>query len=856
MIKKGLRLAVLLTFYLFYTSIGSIFFSGPANAAKFLESFDLPAGPLSEALIQFANQSEISLLVSKSAVADLSVNNIKGVMTLSQALDRLLESTGLGYKFLDRNTVSISRAFAPAHNHLANKNADTKKNQRDESAHTIEEITVTAGRRAENLQKVPIAVSVLNDLTLQVSDIQDLTDIASRAPGLTVSSFSLGQPSIHMRGIGSNDDGAAMDNSVVVFLDDVYIGRISTLDLNVLDLERVEVLRGPQGTLYGRNAIGGAIKMISKAPTAEPEARLQLSAGNYRAAGINLLVNGSLGKHWQGRLSLDARQRDGWQNNSILNLEKQHAYSSWVVRSQLRHNPNESLAILWSADLSRDNRNSSGRIPVQGRVPVRILDSNNNRIPLLDDNGSPLLDNNLQPLYATQLPTTIFSNLGGNPKNATNGEQGFTDRDIWGLNQRITQQSEAGNWISITSYRDSDFNWLEDSIGIPSSATDQTVNTHVNESHRQFSQEFRWASVQQSNTDPADQPISYVMGIYTLYEHTNRLEQFPFFDSVARTHQDNRTNSYAMFGQLDYQLNSKARLTLGGRYSRDTKKLHQESLNGGAPSIILENFELSSQKTWQDFSPRFALSYNLSDSQLMYGSISRGMKSGGFQGAPGTLELALRTIDPESAWTHELGFKSLCFQDRLRLNLAGFYTDYQDLQVVQFQTVDNFGLFQTDNAASATVRGLEFEFDAHLSNNLTFTGSYAYLNATYDNFDDLDGRDFTGNQLRQAPKHTANLTLHYEQPFASGDLRLHADFRYQSKSYREPDNSITQQPSFQLLDASISYLASNNHWEAKLWAKNLLDEQYITHLYILGGNDFAIYGTPRTYGLTLTWHIQ
>ena len=851
MYKKGLHFAVLLTLYLFC--------GNTVVAAKFLVPFDLPAGPLSEALIQFAKQSDVSLLVSKTAVSKLSVNNIKGVMTLTQALDRLLENSGLTYQFIDRNTVSVSIAPSLLASNPEPNGAGDKIGLPTETSYTIEEITVTAGRRTENLQKVPIAVSVLNDMSLQVSDIRNLTDIASRAPGLTVSSFSLGQPSIHMRGIGSNDDGAAMDSSVVVFLDDVYVGRISTIDLNVLDLQQVEILRGPQGTLYGKNAIGGAIKLISKNPSDEPEARLKLTAGNYRAGGLNFLANGPLSQHWQGRISLDTRRQDGWQENLVLGGEKQHDGESWGIRSQLRNTASDTTNAQWSVDFSGDNRNSTGRIPVRGGVPIHLLDSSGNRIPQMDSAGNPLLDTNGQTLYATALPTTIFQQLGGSPRHATNDQKGFTDRKIWGLNQRISHATSKGSWISITGYRDSDFAWFEDSIGIPSFVSDQGVTTFVNEAHKQFSQEIRWTSdldASSSTEITHDKSLSYVLGMYYLYEQTDRLEEFAFSDTSARTNQSNQTNSYAILGQLDYQVTPHTTLTLGGRYNRDTKNLSQESFNGGAPAIILESFQLRSRETWQDFSPRLALSYTPNDDQLFYGAISRGMKSGGFQGAPSTLAVAQRIIDPESAVAYELGFKSQWLEDRLRLNLAAFYTDYQDLQVVQFQTIDNFGQFQTDNAASATLQGLEFEFDAYLSSALTLSGSYAYLDATYDSFDDLDGRDFTGNHLRQAPKHTATLALHYEIPLPRGSLHLNADYRYQSKSFREPDNSITQQPAYQLVDTSLSYRASNNRWEAKLWAKNALDELYIAHLYVLGGNDYANFGTPRTYGITLSMNYQ
>ena len=182
-----------------------------------------------------------------------------------------------------------------------------------------------------------------------------------------------------------------------------------------------------------------------------------------------------------------------------------------------------------------------------------------------------------------------------------------------------------------------------------------------------------------------------------------------------------------------------------------------------------------------------------------------------------------------------------------------FYTRYKDLQVTQFRTVDNFGIFETSNAGTAKLKGLEIESIFNASENLELSGSYAWLDARYDRFEDVDGRDFSGNRLRQAPEHTANLAARYLWTLDPGDLSLRLDYRYQSRSYQEPDNSVTVFPSFDLLDAKLTFAPGIKNWQFSLWAKNLLDEDYITHLYLLGGNDYALFGTPRTLGISLRY---
>ncbi len=836
MVKKELRYAVFLALSLFgYSHV---------QAARFLVPFDLPAGPLSEILIQFAEQAEVSLLVSKNAVADFETAPLKAVMTLPQALNKLLADTGLGYKFIDPDTVSISKAFYVA---KAPTEAATMPVTGSRLS-TIEEVTVTAQRSRQNLQKVPVAVTVLNQFELTDAQINDLTEVGTRVPGLTVSSYSLGQPTIHMRGIGSNDDGAAMDNSVVVFLDDVYVGRITHIDMNMLDMARVEVLRGPQGSLYGKNAIGGAIKLVSKLPTDHFNARLQASSGNFSHQALQAMVNGPLGNEaWLGRLAFNAQRRDGWQDNLITG-DSQHDNNQWAFKAKLLHRPSDHLELHWLFDASQENFNSTGRIPVAARVPIRILDADGNPIPQLDIDGQPLLDDQGQSLFVTRLPTDIFRDLGGDARHATNQVAGHTDRDIWGLTQRVDLSLGNNTLAAITAVRKSRFDWLEDSTGLPLFSTDQTVGSDVLETHRQFSQELRWSS-------PSDQPLAYILGLYYLSENTDRKEFFPFRKARPLADQENTTHSIAAFGHLTYRLNAKTHLGFGARYTYDRKRLHQIAVNDGAPAVILEDFQLTNRDSWEDFSPFLSFAHSPNDDFLVYGSIAKGMKSGGFQGAPGTLETAMRTIDPEEAWDYELGFKSQWLQDRLRLNIAAFYTDYRDLQVVQFRTIDNFGVFETDNAASASLHGIETEVIASPLEGLTLSASYAYLQATYDSYNDPEGRDFTGNSLRQAPEHSANLVLHYEHPWWDGNLRWRGDYRYQSESFREPDNLGTRQPGYSLFDASLTYVAGDHRWELSLWGKNLSNREYIAHLYVLGGNDYALFGTPRTYGASIAWNF-
>lgn len=800
-------------------------------------SFDIPAQSLSSALLAFGEQANLSLVVGKQDTANKRSRAVHGSYYPRQALRLLLQGNALGFEYVEGKTITLSselflsqkkqdRAGAP--NSLKELPADMMDDDPERAAE-IDEVVVTSLRRRMNMQKVPVAVTVISPPLIRETRLHSMDDVGTRVPGLTVASFSIGQPTIHVRGVGSNDDGAALDNSIVMFVDDVYVGRITSISMSFFDLERMEIMRGPQGTLYGKNAIGGAINVISNGPTKNLSGELEATLGNYDRFDLRGVLSGPLaGEKILGRVAFHGRQRDGWQESVFLPGIQQNDEKTWSGRGAVQIDLSEVVQLSLKGDYSRDDMESTGRIPVVSRVPVRLL----------GPDGTPTGE--------TILPTDLFNRLSGQVSRAINSDRGFTDRTIWGVSSRMRYDNSRGELLSISAYRESDFAWLEDSTGLPSSLITQKVNSNVEEQHRQFSQEVRWIS-------PDDQDLTYVVGLYYLFEHTHRIENFIFPGRRSTTDQNNKTNSFAIFGEGTYALRDDLHFKVGARLTHETKDLLQKTKSNGDQTILVEDFIQENTGSWTDFSPNFALTWQQTEDIMWYGSLSRGYKSGGFQGAPATRDLARRTIDPESVWNFELGYKSQWFEDHLRLNLVGFYADYRDLQVVQFKTEGNFGVFQTSNAASASIQGLEMEFTLKPFNGLELFGSYAYLDATYSEFNDLSGRDFTGNALRQAPKHSLYLALYYERPLWDGRIRFRGDYRYQGDSFREPDNSVTRQPAFDLVDASLAYESGDNFWEVTLWAKNLLNKEYITHLYVLGGNDYALFGTPRTYGATVTY---
>ncbi|WP_299978496.1 TonB-dependent receptor [uncultured Pseudoteredinibacter sp.] len=785
--------------------------------------FNIPAGPLAAAILELARASKINIAIPSHLISDQQSPAVQGKMTIELALQALLSNSNLQLSWQNEQLLLSKKDHIAAEKITATRALPPLG---EDHYRPIEEVIVTAQRYRQNLQQVPIALSVIDDVQIDGAEINDLQEIAYRTPGLSISSYSLGQPSIHLRGIGSNDDGAAMDSSVVLFVDDVYIGRISNIDLDILDVQQVEVLRGPQGTLYGKNSIGGAINIRTQQASADKQLRFKLGLGNYNSRQLQLSANGALDEleQWQARLTADHQYRDGWQNNLVRGGEKQMGKIKTRLRGQLRHQFDEQFDADWNLDFSRDDLNSTGRIPVSARVPLNRQ----------DHNGSAL-------------PTQLFAELGGNYENATNDLAGYTDRTIWGGSQRLRWQREQWQLSSISAYRQSQFDWLEDSSGLPASATAQTVDLNVTESYREYSQEFRFQW-------QAREDWRLIAGIYYLRELTRRKETFFFTGAEAVSQQFNITQNLALFGEIEWNIGEKNHISVGARYNYDKKTLNQSALNGNSPAIILQDFEHQQSNSWQDFSPRLTWRHQLQDELMVYGSIAEGIKSGGFQGVPGNIEAAQRVIQPESAWQYEMGLKAQ-WQNRWRLNLATFVTRYQDLQVVQFRTIDNFGVFETTNATSARLSGIELEAVYSPNSHWSLNGSYAYLHARYDRFLAADGRDYKGSILRQSPEHTANLSANYQRNIDdglfSGKLNWHLGVQYQGESYREPNNQITIQPAITLLDSKLSWQPNDKPWKLSIWGKNLSDRAYITHLYILGGNDYALYGTPRTFGLSV-----
>lgn len=715
----------------------------------------------------------------------------------------------------------------------------------------LEEVTVTAQRKVESLQEVPIAISTLTRGAIEKTDTHELSGIAVQVPGLTFSAFSPGQNIVSIRGARSNDDGAGTDGSVVVFVDDVYLGRISNINPELFDLERIEVLRGPQGTLYGKNALGGVINIVSTRPNTERfESKVKVNIGNYSRRDFAALATGPINDNWAGKISVSHRERDGWLRNRFLNKDVKDDLAQGV-RGQLLYT-SDKFEALFSADYNRLDVEDMGRTP----EPVGFGGGNTNAA-----------------LFRTPYET-VCGNANGTECTA-NPIDGYAKREGYGFSGKLSWDlSDAIELVSITAYRESEADWNMDSTGAPGFH----LNDDIFDETEQFSQEFRLLHQLNDSMD-------YVAGLWYLNEETERTECFDLngstFGSMDTTgtpntdctprgadpesdrySQLNETNSFAVFGQLTWAFAPQWAIDLGVRYSYEEKEIvsnAQNGVGGFSLGIIAKDFPFfKNDENWSAFTPKVSLRYAVTDATNTYATYAQGFKSGGFQAAPADAVAAARVLDEEEADNYEIGIKSDLLSN-LRINAALFYTEYEGLQYQNFGTPvgaptgSDFGQFQTVNFGDAEVQGLELESTWLVTDAFSLSGFVAWTESEFGNTSlvTTSSTNQKGKDLTRTPELKYAINADYETTLSGGSLlSLSANYNFvDDQRATLPDYAV--QPDFDLLDARINLTSNDERLKLTLWSKNLLDEEYITHIYtIAGGRVISVYGDPRMYGVT------
>ncbi|GIL38491.1 TonB-dependent receptor [Roseiterribacter gracilis] len=682
----------------------------------------------------------------------------------------------------------------------------------------IEEVTVTARRREERLQDVPVAVTAFGPEKLRNLQATNLGDLQGSVPNIDIHVGDASNAVVYIRGVGQIDSLAFADPGVGIYLDDVYLGRAQGAFLDVYDVDRIEVLRGPQGTLYGRNTIGGAVKFVSKPLTNDVAGTAELTVGDYArieakgSLNFPIVTDKVLAKVAIGHLS-----HDGFAQNSVTGKDE-GGKDTLVGRAALEFRPSDSLTIRFDFDGSNDT-------PSTSRTPSR-------RTPVF---GVP----------ANSDPFKVAANFSDLSNLRTAGAAMTIN---WNINDTLRLKS-------ISAFRRMGYD-----ARLDDDATAQAFfGVYDNERQNQFSQE-----VQLNYTG---ERLNAVGGLYYFREHDNTLSGLfgPAIGLITGSVNDATNISYAAYGQATYNVTSKLSATAGLRYTYEDKKFLRTQRFYAATQTYPVPYDntnvpfatnINMSDNWSSMSPKFGLDYHLSDDVLLYVSASRGFKSGGFDGRAND-NAGARAYAPETLWSYEAGLKSTWLDRRLIVNVAIFDNEYKDLQLSSF-VADRNGNFAAlfTNAGAATMRGAELEVTARPIAPLSITATLGYLDAHYDQFIGAGGTDISKQRkLVNAPRWNGKLAGTYRIDLGSnGGVVLGADIAYRTKSYPVVSSSeVLAQGGYALANAFVRYEAPSDRWWLSLGAKNLTDRRYITQGFDLSdslGYQLAYYGDPRTVAAT------
>ena len=709
-----------------------------------------------------------------------------------------------------------------------------------------EAITVTARRREEQLQDVPIALTVYSGKQLEREGAIDITDIGDTTPNVTIESSRATNSTLtaFIRGIGQQDPVAGFEQGVGLYLDDVYLNRPQGAVLDIYDVERIEVLRGPQGTLYGRNTIGGAIKYVTRRLPDRTRLEVRGTAGTYGQLDGVVTASFPVADILRIGASVARLTRDGFGKNFTTG-DDNYDKNVRAGRISAEIGRDDSALLRLSADYTRDTSHARG-----GHRLIPGLFS-----------GTPVDDD-------------VFDTFGGQ----ADPRQKVTNKGV-----AAQGRLKVTDWLklkSITAFRKDYSKGPIDFDATPLVDVD-VPGIYDN---KQFSQEFQ-AEINRG-------PLSGVVGAYYLDADAQTIFDVRLFATyalfgidrlAAHTNADVNTKTWAVFGDFTYDINDQFAVSAGMRYTNDRRKasiFRQNYTGGGAPIFGgagnlfgAPTSSFDDQRTDTAFTPRASVSFKPSQDHHFYASWSQGFKGGGFdprgstKAAPdldGDADVdaddiyEYMTFEPEKVTSYEIGWKGSFFDKRIFAGLALFHADYKDMQIPAsnacIDTVTGLASFcgETSNAGKARIRGIEFEGNARVFGNpggprLNFGWSLGYLDAEFKEFKtfvlyDENMVPFPGGarlvdladhrKVQNTPKWTASGTLSYTTPLAGGNLNITSTVAYRSKSQQfEVRIPLLDQKGFALWNAGVTYDLPGDHWTVGLYGKNLTNKEYITSGY-------------------------
>lgn len=687
------------------------------------------------------------------------------------------------------------------------------------------DIVVTATRRAESVQDVPATVTAFSQQDLESRKIEGLDDLITQVPSLNVGK-TFGSNMVTLRGISTNSTSGFEDPSVAIHVNGIYQPRAHALDIAQFDLERIEVLSGPQGTLYGRNATGGVINYILRRPTKETEAQFTANVGNYDSYGIRGYISGPINDKVGFRIAgiWDNRDKSVIENVAPGASNKFGNYYVAAIRGVLAFEPTDTLQI----DVEGSFSSSRDLIYVTALAPAR--------------------DPFWRTLFGTQTfaPRKLVSNLVPNNDSKTYAANA-TIR--WDINDDVKLSS-------ISAYQKYNNNFLIDG--------DISAGSLI-----ELNQQFRSNTFTQElnlNVESFDNRLSSIFGAYYFHDKAFGASQLfgnfgsgpvvKFYEGISNTL---KTRSIALFTDQTLKVTDRFRVIGGLRYNVDKKTTTNQLTSCGTPAPILET-----EQKFTSWTPKVGGQFDVTKDVMFYGTWQEGVKAGGV--ALGTCANAFK---PEAIEGFEVGLKTQLFDNKVRLNIAGYWYDYGNLQVQQ--TLSTLGGFQVTNAASAKIKGIEGNLDAAITDRLRLNVGAMVQSAKYTDFVNCDDSTFigacsgldlrpandptrfqqlAGNWLNRAAPWSVNVGLQYTFDVAGGKLMLRGESYWTGRLHFSEFDGRTTQPSYGLQNAFLTYTPEGDKFKLRLFAKNIGNKNYFAHASFnsLPSQEQAIWGDPRTYG--------
>lgn len=733
----------------------------------------------------------------------------------------------------------------------------------------LQTVQVTAERREASQQDVPVTVASIDERMLNEGDYRTSEDLAQQVPGLQIkSSFSASNPTIFIRGVGINDFNPANSGAIGVMVDDMFYNSTTGQLFQLFDLDRVEVLKGPQGTLYGRNTTGGVLSIHTKEPGFEPGGYLSATYGRFNQMDVEGAVNLPVSDKLAFRLSAVSNTRDGTRDIAFpdgTSTEKNNV-DFQAARLQMLFEPTNALKVLGKIEYGKSSATSRS-YESQG-----LINYNTGEVGIPDfdrvcgGRGAAICGDAFGYVDDKD-PFSGAENLKDTPEEV----EAFT------ANLQVEWDLGAFELTSVTGYLDTD----REAILEVDASPNRLVEEYINDGSEQFSQELRLAS-------DWDGPLSLITGAFYLQDELTGQDSFellaglnptpgtPYFDAtnfILRTDRfyTQKTDTFAVFAQSDYDLTDRLTATLGARFTWEERELDHVAyagpvdavpLDGDMPvfATLLDTSDFGTDNlSFEEPTFRAALSYDVSDDIMVFGSVSRGFKSGGFNTGATSDPVEASVVEPEKLMAYEAGIKSEWFDRTLRANASAFYYDYTDLQVFGLApgAVPTQTLF---NAEEAEITGVEFDLTSVPLTGLELSLAGTYLDAEYTNFVTPLGQDFSGNSMVAAPDWSLVARGRYETGPIWGDLGLvaGADATYTGDQYFDTQNTERlAQGEYWLVNARLALRPQDGRWELAAFVKNLADEEYVVDAFDVAdfGFDELVYGDPRTYGISLTYRF-